>query len=365
MQALNTFNLHPCFRSAIFYAHILYFGVRMNLLCCVVLVALCAIGCREQTLPTIPPDPALERIFYSRASGTQMSIISVKSDGKTYTVLSSGNGYVSSTPYGYRITGVHTSASGGSIFTATTSARQQVVFSPGTEQPTTCALASDGTRIAYTTKEGNLYVSKLDGTNRVQLASQVFPYVQPAFSRDNIRVAFVSTGTPLCSLCVINIDSSGFSVLATNADTTMHSTLDWDPGSSSLLFVGLDANNNVQIYRVNALGANKQALTASPVLKSDPMWSPNGYKVAFSAQTVPNSYDVFICNPDGSDMQNVTSTTTDSERYPHWSPEGKRLIFTANDPPSASLRLLDTASRTTTTISGNVYGRAYWDYSGQ
>ncbi len=336
----------------------------MNLLRYVALVLL-ATGCCEQTLPTIPPDPATERIFYSRASGTFFSIISTTSEATEHRTLAAGRGYITSTPYHYRIAAVHSSPTGSSILTATTSAKQQIEFAPNSERPATCALSNDGTRIAYTTMEGNLYTAKLDGSENLLLSQGVFPLVQPSFSHDNTRIAFVGSTAPGHSLYIINVDATGLISLAPNADTSMHSLISWAPNNSSVLFTGIDALNGVQIYIVNSQGANLRPITASIALKSDPIWSPNGYKIAFSEMTNVGNYDIFICNPDGSAMQNITGTAGDSERYPHWSPEGTRLLFTANEPPLASLRLIDTTARTITTIAGDVYGRGFWDYSGR
>lgn len=326
-------------------------------------------GCCEQSIPTIPEQPGLERIFYTRASGSYYTVIATTSAGTESRTVLDGKGFLSSAPYHYRLTTVHPSYVNGVIyssviFTSTTTAKNPQNFTPAAARPITCALSPDGTHVAFTTLEGQLYIAGLDGSRQLLLAESVAPLVPVSFSGDSKRIAFVGATPPGNTLYSIGIDGSFLTPLAANADTSMHSLISWTPNASALIFTGLDGNNDTQIYIVNSAGQNLRPLTNGTDKKSDPLWSPDGIHIAYSQAMSPNGYhDIFLCNSEGGNQRNITATPNDSERYPHWSPEGKRLLFTANEPPNAALRLIDTTTKVTTTLAGDVYGRGFWDYS--
>lgn len=326
-------------------------------------------GCCERSVPTIPEQPGLERIFYTRASGSYYTVIATTSAGTQSTTVLDGKGFLCSAPYHYRLATVHPSYANGVIyssviFTSTTTAKNPQNFTPEAVRPITCTLSPDGTLVAFTTLEGKLYIAGLDGSQQQLLAETVAPFVPVSFSGDSKRLAFVGITPPGNTLYSIGIDGSFLTVLAANADTSMQSVISWTPNASALIFTGLDGSGNTQIYIVNSAGQNLRPLTNGPDQKSDPLWSPDGIHITYSRAMPPTGYhDIFICNSEGGNQRNITATPNDSERYPHWSPEGKRLLFTANEPPNATLRLADTTTKAITTLAGDVYGRGFWDYS--
>jgi Tol biopolymer transport system component len=57
-----------------------------------------------------------------------------------------------------------------------------------------------------------------------------------------------------------------------------------------------------------------------------PVWSPDGNKIAFTANPRGN-YDVFTMNPDGSKITPITSLSTDAKTL-SWFPDGKSIAYT-------------------------------------
>lgn len=57
-----------------------------------------------------------------------------------------------------------------------------------------------------------------------------------------------------------------------------------------------------------------------------PVWSPDGNKIAFTANPRGN-YDIFTMNPDGSEITPITSFSSD-EKTLSWFPDGKSIAYT-------------------------------------
>jgi Tol biopolymer transport system component len=55
-------------------------------------------------------------------------------------------------------------------------------------------------------------------------------------------------------------------------------------------------------------------------------WSPDGSEVIFIGEGVNNKSDIFLADWDGSNLHNLTSSP-DGESNPVWSPDGKRIAY--------------------------------------
>jgi Tol biopolymer transport system component len=79
---------------------------------------------------------------------------------------------------------------------------------------------------------------------------------------------------------------------------------------------------------MNADGTGASRLTSNNLGDSQPSWSPDGKKIAFTARTAPNQYAVFLINADGSGRTRFTEDF-DMVGDPSWSPDGQQIAFTA------------------------------------
>jgi tol-pal system beta propeller repeat protein TolB len=57
-----------------------------------------------------------------------------------------------------------------------------------------------------------------------------------------------------------------------------------------------------------------------------PAWAPDGGKLAFHA-TEGSYVDIFVVNPDGTGLTNVTATASFHEGSPTWAPDGQHIAF--------------------------------------
>ncbi len=61
-----------------------------------------------------------------------------------------------------------------------------------------------------------------------------------------------------------------------------------------------------------------------------PAWSPDGSKIAFASNR-SGDYDIYVINPDGTGLTNLTNTTNTDEKYPSWNPDGTTIVYTKYD----------------------------------
>ena len=102
--------------------------------------------------------------------------------------------------------------------------------------------------------------------------------------------------------------------------------------------------NRTALYVVNADGSGLRRLTSWGLDAGTPSWSPDGSRIAFSsldhAVTVRPA-QLFLIDPKGSKLTQLTSGTEAASFWPAWSPDGSTIVFTrfVLDPPAASFGL--------------------------
>jgi TolB protein len=75
---------------------------------------------------------------------------------------------------------------------------------------------------------------------------------------------------------------------------------------------------------INADGSGLTRLTSDPAADTDPVWSPDGSKIAFSSNR-DGTDGLYLMNRDGSGVSKVT--TGIGGFHPTWSPDGTRIAF--------------------------------------
>ena len=104
-------------------------------------------------------------------------------------------------------------------------------------------------------------------------------------------------------------------------------------GGASLIAFASDRNGDFQIYVMNADGSGQRRLTRNATTDTEPAWSPDGTKIAFTRRCWHSNdkYDtdreIYVMNADGSGQRNLTRARLSEDESPAWSPDGTKIVF--------------------------------------
>ena len=213
-----------------------------------------------------------------------------------------------------------------------------------------CGLwSSDGARLACLSSDGVdprsgiWLISSTDGSDPKQLTSNPKGEDDPGdFSPDGERLVFLridrldaSGNATGFGIDVVRTDGSGrhritpssLAVAGEGRDGS-GAPISWSPVGNEILFAAQDApDHRLSIWGVRPNGSGLHQLQISgcggsssdprSIGCSDPVWSPDGTKIAFT-RSGRSGQNIFTVDPDGSDLVQVTHGGFFSDGQPDW-----------------------------------------------
>jgi TolB protein len=115
----------------------------------------------------------------------------------------------------------------------------------------------------------------------------------------------------------------------------------WSPDGSRIAFLG----HNDELFVMNADGTHRRLVTrgAGWIRGADrPTWSPDGRRLVFAADLDALAHALYTVNADGTGLRRLhRASGTD----PAWSPDGKVIAFSADEGGIALMRVTDGRTR--------------------
>ena len=217
-----------------------------------------------------------------------------------------------------------------------------------------CGLFSEpGLVVHVVGEEGqrDIAVVQTDGTEvPTTLANEGSDDFGPVWSPNRQSIAFLSDRDGNVELYIArefgagdgDTADSGAATRATNT-AVPESQPTWSPEGDRLAYTSPDVDGKPQIYCLRLSDLIPHRLQFRSESEADPAWSPTGTWIAFAALDADgNSLGLSLRNPDGVDELRISQSP---DRSPVWSPDGKKLAFVSERDGDQEVYVLDVDER--------------------
>jgi uncharacterized delta-60 repeat protein len=179
-----------------------------------------------------------------------------------------------------------------------------------------------------------IVMMEADGSNQTLLSGTHGDDTDPAWSSDGTRIAFTRTPYPMGpppfpppTSYILVLQVAGLHQALPAPSPTLDSDPSWSPDDTRIAYTSRNEGYD-QIYVMDANGSNLGNLTNNPEGDLHPAWSPDGARIAFTSE---RDGDPEIYLMDATSLNQTRLTNNPAEDFhPAWSPDGTRLAFTSD-----------------------------------
>jgi len=204
-------------------------------------------------------------------------------------------------------------------------------------------------RIIFTCSRGDynqLCMTYADGTGYQQLSSLEANSYYPVFSPQGGSVAYASNQNGgVFDLYYFTFEGSQLIQLTTNIGNPISPT--FSPDGKTIMFANRAGDGPTTLWTVDTTGKNANLLYSAPSTIVAVDWSPKGDQIAFAMSVdQPNAYEIFLMNPDGSNLRQLTRNLPNIGGSVDWSPDGRYLLIYAGPQGDRNVFMIDVANET-------------------
>lgn len=223
----------------------------------------------------------------------------------------------------------------------------------------------DCSAMAWTNIERELWVARGDGSEAKRLLHDFGKLRAPVWSPDDKKIAIASLrgvgAIADTQIHVVNTDGSGVAQITHGPSS--HAYPSWSPNGDRLLFLRIARSDGATpaieprehtLVIADVNGGNEMSLPPLGHDVSEPVWSPDGRRIAyFSRPAINNKHEMWVMNADGSGARFIS--TADRRRGASWSPDSTRIaLYRRTDPRpnrDGEIVIVDLVGRSEHTLS--------------
>ena len=183
------------------------------------------------------------------------------------------------------------------------------------------AWAGDGSTIVFSSNHGatrhNIWVIDADGLNALQLTSDDAEHEHPRYSPDGSSILYLSNSTGKKELWVMNSDGTNQGPIALVG--FLVSDPGWSPNGETIVYVGCSRGGPCNLFRIKNDGSGGGQITFGDFQDWNPDWGLLGIIFASDRE---DSQGLWMVQPDGSGLQQVTAPDGLADLDPRWGPGG-------------------------------------------
>jgi Tol biopolymer transport system component len=197
----------------------------------------------------------------------------------------------------------------------------------------------DGTRIAFVRFPGrrraHIWTMASNGTGRTEVTSGPTFDSSPSWSPDGARIVFSRglAGYP-ADIYTVAVDPPLSEPVAVTSTWGNEFDTEWSPDGTRIAFgvdICIGGPCSLRIGVVNADGSHYTLITSVGATDVDPNWSPDSSSLVFASDRhgeFEQDYDLYTIPADGGTTRRMTRATGPVvDREPVWSPDGTRIAF--------------------------------------
>jgi len=181
------------------------------------------------------------------------------------------------------------------------------------------AMLANGRELVITlSKDGNpdLYLLDLDGRVQKRLTTKRGINIGPSPSPDGKHVCFASDRLGNLHIFMLNVETGDAERLTRVG--TLNDSCAWNPSEDQVLFSGMDADREFDVFSMDSRGNNMERLTYDAKNNESPSWSPDGKLVVFSSRREGKNR-LYVMKADGTQASLLMDLPGDATQ-PTWSP---------------------------------------------
>lgn len=100
----------------------------------------------------------------------------------------------------------------------------------------------------------------------------------------------------------------------------------------TVAYARFPSSGEAQLFMMDANGRNRIRLIRHAGSDSEPSWSPDGRRIAFTSTSKASIQGIFVADANGTGLRQLTRHLTPPnaaflDAHPRWSPDGTRLLF--------------------------------------